>query len=234
MAGQWQGSGRAVAPGELGERILQTPLEEAVHSLCSPIQSNLSDSIFPCILCMLLCSQNWLAVTLGTGPELFLFFSCLHSAIWMLHSVPVCSQDLVWRPWPVHCFDLLFLYLTFHQPRFSLPTLGIHGQVQLFTPSFTLALSHPYFLRLPAQMSMVGPRDPLWLGPLSLKLCSAACGAFGHRPVSSWRPFPRKLGISRHNLPFMGIRDKLRNFKQCWDCGIGSEGGTVLFWQTYR
>lgn len=32
----------------------------------------------------------------------------------------------------------------------------------------------------------------------------------------------------------MGIQDKARNFKQCLVCGIGGEGGFILFWQTGR
>lgn len=36
------------------------------------------------------------------------------------------------------------------------------------------------------------------------------------------------------NVPFMGIRDKLRDFKQCSVYGTGGEGGFVLFWQIWR
>ena len=63
-------------------------------------------------------------------------------------------------------------------------------------------------------------------------LGSSAWGWALQSAVSSQRPFLRRLGIRWHNSPSMGIRAKIRNFKWCLLCGIGSEGGTVLFWQT--
>lgn len=175
-----------MSPGELSKRTLKIPFEEATHILHST-----SDQL------------EWLHVSLhfmhfalqlelaGCYPwpwaSAFLFFSHLHSAIWGLRSVPVCSQDLLWLSWPIHCcwltissFDISSAsFLTSH-PWDECSSADFHTLIH------TCSLS-PYFLRLgsTAQMSVVGSGDPLLLGLLSLRLCSAACGASQHRAMTS-------------------------------------------------
>ncbi|CAK7318768.1 hypothetical protein VULLAG_LOCUS21412 [Vulpes lagopus] len=95
-----------------------------------------------------------------------------------------------------------------------------------FSHSHSHLLSLPLcFSRLPAHMSAKGSGDPLWLGLLSLRLGSAVCSVFP-------KAISKEAGDMVAQLTFYGIRAQIRNFKWCLLCGIGSEGGTVLFWQT--
>ena len=88
--------------------------------------------------------------------------------------------------------------------------------MQLFTVSFTLILSPPTSEGCEHSSDVsCGLRRPSSIWAPSLRLCSAACGASGHRAVPSSGTFPRRLGIRWKYLPFMGTGDKLRNFKQC-------------------
>ena len=158
---------------------------------------------------------GWM-LPLAQSQYFFSFFSRLHSALWGLHSVPVCSQDLLWLPWPIHCYWLTLSSLEISSASF----LTSHPWDECSSAAFhtlihTCSLASYFWRRVStAQMSVMSSGNPLPLGPLSLRLCSAACGASGHRAIPSWRKFRRRLGIQWQYLPFMGIRDKLRNFKQ--------------------
>lgn len=135
--------------------------------------------MFPCISCILLCSQKWLDVTLGTEPMLFLFFSTfafIHLRVVLCFCLLLSSGLAAMA----HPLLLTYYFLTWH----------FISLISHFLPlgwMFKCRFSHPHshLLTLPcllhlvstAQMSVVGPGDFLPLGPLRLRLCSAACGA---------------------------------------------------------
>lgn len=122
-----------------------------------------------------------------------------------------------------HLLLLTYYVLTWHFISLisHLPLLGWMLSA-VFTPSFTLAFSLP----LKAVLTDVscGLRRLLFLDPSE---------AVQHRP-QDWAIFKKAGLMVKKNLPFMGIRDKLGNFKQCLLCGIGGEGGFIMFWQTGR
>lgn len=135
--------------------------------------------MFPCISCILLCSQKWLDVTLGTEPMLFLFFShiCIHPFEGYVMSL-LAPKFWFGCHGPSIAINLLFPHLTFHQSHFSLSAPGMNVQVQIFTPSFTLALSSlPLTSGEHSSDVSCGPRrlSPTWTPQPEAVLCSLWC-----------------------------------------------------------
>lgn len=165
----------------------------------------------PLIFCILLFKSTWLTVLPVLNAFYFSlklvrcylwhwantsFFSRWHSAIWGLRSLTVCSQDLVQLPWPIHCYWLTLSSLDISSASFLTSHSWDECQVQLFTVSFTLILSPPTSEDCEHSSDVsYGLRRPSSTWAPSLRLCSAACGASGHRAVPSWGTFPRRLGI---------------------------------------
>lgn len=136
-----------------------------------------------CAFCFAVRIGWMLPVTLS---QCLFIFSHLHSAIWGLHFVPVCSQDLVCLPWPIHCCWLTISSLDISAASLLTFYLQHECSREVFhTPIHTCSLS-PCFLKLvsPAQMSVLGPESLLLHGLLSLRLCHADCGAPDHKCLS--------------------------------------------------